>query len=328
MSNSTNEHEKLFDEICNKLNELSHREDNIAPQSSKIEKMQTQIKKFHNELQDTQDEFRQKIKSLENVQVSNSEINQQFKLLTEQLQAERNVNTKLNADLVKAHEISLQLQLEIQGLKSRAMQMQSEEKKYSYSLQEKIKLIQRDLELSQALKEEITLELAKAKNQFIIEKEDWIREKENFSTSLAEWDQKNSAKDSQIEELNKQIESMSQSLNEIELAANNQSEAMKNLMTVAENKIVELKLAYDKKCIESQDYYQHLQQSMSQQNLLKQENQNLKEYITKVNIYLQQIQQQQQTQQSSNLALQTNTGTPAASTTSNTPNTIQASIIN
>ena len=45
MSNTTAEHEKLFDEICNKLNELSHREDNFAPQSSKIEKILKSNKK-------------------------------------------------------------------------------------------------------------------------------------------------------------------------------------------------------------------------------------------------------------------------------------------
>lgn len=305
MSNTTAEHEKLFDEICNKLNELSQREDNFAPQSSKIEKMQTQIKKFHTELQDTQDEFRLKIKSLENVQVSSSEINQQFKILTEQLNAERTINTKLNADLVKAHEISLQLQLETQGLKSRATQIQNEEKKYSQSLQEKVKQLQRDLELSFALKEEISIELAKAKNQFQIEKSDWINEKESFKSSLEEWTIKLTEKDSQISELNLQIESMSQSLNEIELASINQNEAMKNLMTVAENKIVELKLAHDKKSMECQDYYQHLQQSMTQQSLLKQENHNLKEYINKVNIFIQQQQaqhQQLQPQQNSQVA--------------------------
>lgn len=317
MSNTTAEHEKLFDEICNKLNELSHREDNFAPQSSKIEKMQTQIKKFHTELQDTQDEFRIKIKSLENVQVSSSEINQQYKLLTEQLQGERNINTKLNADLVKAHEISLQLQLEIQGLKSRAMQMQNEEKKYSYGLQEKLKLAQRDLELSNALKEELSLEIAKAKNQFQIEKDEWFNEKDSFKSSLEEWTQRLNEKDAQITELNKQIELMSQSLNDIEFASNNQGEAMKNLMTVAENKIVELKLAYDKKTIECQDYYQHLQQAMTQQSLLKQENQNLKEYVNKVNIFLQQQQQHQQQLSQQQQAQQNNAASAVTTTTAN-----------
>ena len=87
MNNTTPEHEKLFDEICNKLNELSHRDDISLPQTNKIEKMQTQIKKFHSDLLDTQDEFRNKIKTLENLQVSKSEHNTQLRLLTEQLQS-------------------------------------------------------------------------------------------------------------------------------------------------------------------------------------------------------------------------------------------------
>jgi hypothetical protein len=106
---------------------------------------------------------------------------------------------------------------------------------------------------------------------------------------------------------------MSQSLNDIELASNNQGEAMKNLMTVAENKIVELKLAFDKKAIESQDYYQHLQQAMTQQNILKQENQNLKEYINKMNLYIQQQQQlQQQAQVQAQASAQQNAAAPTS----------------
>ncbi len=66
----------------------------------------------------------------------------------------------------KSLELSLQLQLEIQGLKARAMQMQSEDKKYSQALFDKNKILQRDLELHQALKDETAMEFAKAKSAF------------------------------------------------------------------------------------------------------------------------------------------------------------------
>lgn len=291
--NTTPEHEKLFDEICNKLNELSHRDDISLPQSNKIEKMQTQIKKFHSDLLDTQDEFRNKIKSLESLQVSKSEHNGQLKVLTEQLQTERTINTKLNADLVKSNEIALHLQLEMQGLKTRAQQIQNEERKYNLQLQEKIKNSQKDLELNDALKEELTLELAKTKNQYQMDRTEWANEKEQISTNIEELKQKMQDKDTQILALSNQIEDMQSSLNEIEEASQKQNENMKNLMTVAENKIVELKMGYDKKHIESQDYYNHLQQGLTQINLLKQENANLKEYVAKVNQFLQQQQLQQ-----------------------------------
>lgn len=299
MMNTTPEHEKLFDEICNKLNELSHRDDISLPQTNKFEKMQTQIKKFHSDLLDTQDEFRNKIKSLESLQVSKSEHNSQLRMITEQLQAERNINTKLNADLVKSNEIALHLQLEMQGLKTRAQQIQNEERKYNLQLQEKIKNTQKDLELNDALKEELTLELAKTKNQYQMDRDEWFREKEKISATVEELNQKMLDKDDQIRALNGQIEDLQGSLNEIEEASHKQNENMKNLMTVAENKIVELKMGYDKKHLESQDYYNHLQQGLTQINLLKQENTNLKEYVAKVNQFLQQQQQMQAGQQSS-----------------------------
>ena len=295
--NTTPEHEKLFDEICNKLNELSHRDDISLPQTNKIEKMQTQIKKFHSDLIDTQDEFRNKIKTLENLQVNKSEHNNQLRLLTEQLQAERNTNNKLNADLVKSNEIALHLQLEMQGLKTRAQQIQNEERKYNIQLQEKLKNSQKDLELNDALKEDISLELAKTKNQYQLDRNEWLSEKETINTTVEELNQKMNEKDVQIRALNDQIEDLQNSLNEIEEASQKQNENVKNLMTVAENKIVELKMGYDKKHIESQDYYNHLQQGMTQINLLKQENSNLKDYVSKVNQFLQQQQQQAQSAQ-------------------------------
>lgn len=299
MNNSAPEHEKLFDEICNKLNELSHRDDISLPQTNKIEKMQTQIKKFHSDLLDTQDEFRNKIKSLESLQVSKSEYNNQLRLLTEQLQTERNTNNKLNADLVKSNEIALHLQLEMQGLKTRAQQIQNEERKYNIQLQEKLKNVQKDLELNEALKEDIALELAKTKNQYQTDRNEWLSEKGTISSTVEELNQKMLDKDVQIRALNEQIEDLQNSLNEIEEASHRQSENVKNLMTVAENKIVELKMGYDKKHIESQDYYNHLQQGLTQINLLKQENSNLKDYVSKVNQFLQQQQLQQQQMPSS-----------------------------
>lgn len=274
-------HEKLFDEISLKLNELSHKDDQILPHQQKLEKMQTQLKKFHHELQDTQDEFRQKLRSLEGVQFNQHEISGQLKTLNDQLNQERTINTKLNADLAKSLEISLQLQLEIQGIKARTVQIQNEEKRYSQSLSDKLKAVQNDLELTMALKDELALELSKAKSSYQKDNENLEAQKSELMHAIEE-------KDAMIEKLNHEIESLSQSLNEIEESGVQQNSAIKNLMTVAENKIVELKMALDKKEIESQGYYSHLQQALTQASLLRQENQNLKDYIQKVNLYLQQ----------------------------------------
>lgn len=298
---NTQDHEKLFDEICNKLNELSHREDSLAPQSQKIERMQSQIKRFHDDLQGAHDELRGKIKSLENMQFSQSDINGQLRQLTDQLQNERSINAKLNADLAKSLELSLQVQLEVQAAKARTVQIQNEEKRYAQTLQEKLKMTTRDFELATALKEEAGAELNKAKLNFQTEQAAWEEERKVFRQQAellqAQKDELLKAnqellesltrKEEELEKHTHQIEELSQSLNSIENSAADQSSVLKNLMEVAESKIIEMKMALDKKTIESQDYYGHLQHSLTQTSLLRQENGQLKEYINKVSVYLQ-----------------------------------------
>src|SRR4051812_29371856 len=115
------EHERLFEEISNKLNELSQKKgpDMEATKQQALEKMQGQIRRFQSDLEGAHTELRDKIRNLENVQYGQNEINHQLKTLGDQLGQERAINTKLNSDLAKSLELSLQLQLEIQALKSR-----------------------------------------------------------------------------------------------------------------------------------------------------------------------------------------------------------------
>ncbi|NUN04398.1 MAG: hypothetical protein HUU57_01435 [Bdellovibrio sp.] len=309
MTNSVPEHEKLFDEICNKLNELSTQgqgEDSV-PAQPKYEQMQVQMKKFHTELKGSQEELLEKIKSLENVSYGPETVDVQSRQLVEQLSAERANNTKLSADLARSLELSLQLQLEIQGLKARAMQMQSEEKKYSQALFERCKALQREYELSQALKEELTVELTKAKSAFAKEQELWEEQREQFQgeiqalkTDKLQLQQEGeelrntiTERDNTIASLNEEIEKISASFNEVESSAHTQGDVLKNLMSVAENKIIDMKLALDKKALEAQDYYSHLQQALTQLGVLKHENAALKEYAAKLNLYHQQAQHAQ-----------------------------------
>ena len=95
------------------------------------------------------------------------------------------------------------------------------------------------------------------------------------------------AKDQEIEKLSAEVEKVSSSFNELEGSSLKQQEALKSLTQVAENKIVELKLAFDRKSNECRDYEGHLQQALTQNQLFKQENINLKDYISKINAYLQ-----------------------------------------
>lgn len=309
MSNTVPEHEKLFDEICSKLNELSthNQDEETTPPQPKYEQMQVQMKKFHSELKGSQEELLEKIKTLENVSYGPETLDIQLRQLSEQLQAERANNTKLSADLAKSLELSLQLQLEIQGLKARSLQIQSEEKKYSQALFDRSKMLQRELELNHALKEEIAMELAKAKHAFAKEQQTWEEQRSQFLAEIQDLQAERtqlrqtvetqqatiSERDNTISSLNEEIEKISSSYSEVESSAHQQTDVLKNLMSVAESKIVEMKLALDKKGIEAQDYYSHLQQALTHLGVLKQENAALKEYVTKLNYYHQQAQQAQ-----------------------------------
>lgn len=311
MTSSIPEHEKIFDEICNKLNELSthHQGEEPMPPQPRYEQMQVQMKKFHTELKGSQEELREKIKSLENVSYGPETLDEQSKQLADQLSAERANNTRLSGDLAKSLELSLQLQLEIQGLKARSLQMQGEEKKYSQGLFEKNKQLQRDLELSHALKDETALELVKAKNAFVKEQELWEGQRELFEEQIQSLKTEKhelhqtidelkavlEGRDQTIASLHQEIEKISTSFSEVEASAQQQNDVLKNLMSVAESKIIEMKLALDKKALEAQDYYSHLQQALTHLGVLKQENAALKEYVSKLNYYHQQTQQAQMT---------------------------------
>ena len=309
MTNPVPEHEKLFNEICNKLNELGGQgqDGETVPAQPKYEQMQVQMKKFHSELVGSQEEFREKIKSLENVSYGPEILDAQSKQLADQLSAERANNTKLSADLAKSLELSLQLQLEIQGLKARTMQMQSEEKKYSQALFDKNRALQRDYELLIALRDELSMEMQKAKTAYAKEHESWMDKKAEYESHIQNLETEKSALQSEMEtlktnlaerestiaSLNEEIEKISASYSDVEASAQQQNDVLRNLMSVAEGKIVEMKLAMDKKALEAQDYYSHLQQALTQLQVLKQENGAMKEYVTKLNYYHQQAQHAQ-----------------------------------
>lgn len=322
MTTSTQDHQKIFNEICSQLNDFStpnsevvsceeeviNNESASSTEQPRFVMMQDQMRKFNSDLKDTQDELKEKIKALGNVSYSPESSDGQARQLAEQLAAERTNNTKLSTDLAKSLELCLQLQLEIQSAKGRTIQVQTEEKKYSHALLEKTKLIQRDLELNQALKDETSMELAKAKNAFHKEHELWAQQRDRLeqeiqSLKLANLESKNQIdelkfnlqnKEKEINSLNNESSMLQKSFMEVEHSAEQQHDVLKNLMSVAESKIVEIKMMLDKKSVEAQDYYSHLQQALTQSAISKQENAALKDYINKLNMYHQQTQQMMQ----------------------------------
>lgn len=247
----------------------------------KMDRLQNQLRRFQNDLEGTQTTLLEKIKTLESVQVvQNSDLHQQLKQLTDQLNSERTTNTKLNQDLAKSLEVGLQLQLEIQNLKTRNQQIQNDERKFNQSLQDKIRSLNHDLELSRALREEVETELDKTHTKYASDLEAWNTERTTWQTKVTHLE-------NEIQTLHLDMENMEGTFEGLQTSSEKQSEAFKHLTQIAENKIVELKIALDRKTAECRDYEGHLQQALTQNQLFKQENLGLKDHITKMNAYLQ-----------------------------------------
>ena len=257
--------------------------------SDRIERMQSQLKRSQDELKSAQSEIEEKIKNFDTLMTPSVDLDSDLRRLTEQLDAERGTNSRLSADLAKSLELNLKLQFEIEEMKSKANQIINEERKHNQYLTEKNKAMAHEMELVQALNTEVRTELVKTRESFQAELllaqeqhgelEKTLQEKhtliENQNHQLAQAQELISQKETEIS-------SITESLQQFEEHSIKQNEAMKNLSAVAEKKIVELKMALDKKSIESQDYYSHLQQSLAQAAILKQENVALKEYIAKI----------------------------------------------
>ena len=136
------EHEKIFNEICTKLGELSQVEDNKTSKDkvAQLEKMQNQIKNFQYDLLATHEDMQLKINTLEQMTTSNSDLSERMQELTALLNQERTLNSKLSTDLAKSLDLSLKLQLEIQEIKSRSLQAQLEDRKQYLDNFESMKL--------------------------------------------------------------------------------------------------------------------------------------------------------------------------------------------
>lgn len=292
--NPSVDHEKLFDEICDKLNELSHKEDPMNPEfrvekTDRLEKMQSQLRRSQDELKNAQMELQEKIKNFDSFNFAQTDAGSDFKKVAEQLESERTNNSKLSSDLAKSLELNLKLQFELEEVRSKANQLLNEERKHNQYLTDKNKALSHDLELSQALCNETRLQLEKAKDKFLGDEKIWENETSILERQIQDLNELNLEQSRQIDELkmisdekDSEIKKIAESLAEFETYSLQQNEVMKNLSNVAEKKLIELKVALDKKTIESQDYHSHLQQALTQVAVLKQENMALKDYITKL----------------------------------------------
>lgn len=254
------EHEKIFNEICHKLNELSQDEDqkNSKDRVVQLDKMQNQLKNFQIELVSNHEDMKLKIETLEKMTTSNSDLTQKVKELTDLLNQERNHNSKLSTDLARSLDLSLKLQLEIQEIKTKAIQAQMDDRKQYLENYENIQFdFQKEkgrlLEMNQGLAGEIK------------------------------------QKQEQISTLEGKINELEAGMMEVEGHSQEQAETIKHLMTVAENKIVELKLDSDRIQSELDNVRGQFEQSKTQTEILKKENIALKDYINKMTAFQQQI---------------------------------------
>lgn len=258
------EHEKIFNEICTKLNELSQAEENKSSKDkvAQLEKMQNQIKNFQCDLLTTHEDMQLKIQTLQQMTTSNSDLSERMQELTDLLNQERSLNSKLSTDLAKSLDLSLKLQLEIQEIKSQFLQVQLEDRK-SY------------LGNFESMKQKMARE-----NQSL------LMANEDLLTDLK-------SKEELIANLTLKMNDLESGMVELDHSKQEQEDTIQHLVSVAENKIVELKLSLDRKVADLENAQGQLSQYKVQVDLFKNENLSLKDYINKMTVYQHQILAQQ-----------------------------------
>lgn len=259
------EHDKIFNEICGKLSELSQNEDTKSSRDKMIqlEKMQNQMKSFQLDLLNNHESMKLKIDALETMTVSNSDLTQKIQEMTDLLNQERTHNSKLSTDLAKSLDLSLKLQLEIQDIKSKAMQSQMDDRKQYL---ENFENVQFDFQKQKAA-------LLEANDALLAD----LKEKET-----------------QVEELTQKMNELENSISEFQISSDEQGHTIKHLMTVAENKIIELKLSLDRTSADLDNLKGQQKQSLAQIEIFKHENYALKDYINKMSAYQKQMAVNQQ----------------------------------
>ena len=274
MNQNPPDHEKLFDEICGKLHELSHQSvnqnDNSAL-SERLETMQVHLRRSQEELKTAQREIQDKIDSLNTLNFSNNDLSQELKRVSEQLEQERATNSRMSTDLAKALEMNLRLQFEIEEARSKSSHTIN-------SLQEKVKTLTHEMELADALATENKIEQSKAKDKF----QDLSGEVLSLKQQLAEKNKTIEDMQADLDARSIEAKALTESLDQYDAHTLKQEEMIRGLSDVAEKKLIELKLALDKKTSETVNYHSHLQQTMTQVHVLRQENAALKDYVSKV----------------------------------------------
>jgi chromosome segregation ATPase len=258
--------------------------------SEKIESKSIQdLHKFQDQLRQTQTLMLETLKPQNSKDYLQVSLQNELDKITDQLGKERAQNSKLSADLSRSLELNLKLQFEVEEIRVKANQLLKEEQGSNNSLQEKIKKISHEKELSEAVIHDLKSELNKAKDCYQSELEKKTQEIHHLSTQIEklthDLNQSERSKkllEQAIEDLRHDKHGLSSSLDEYKKHAEEQSQVLKTMSELAQAKMLEVQAALHKKSAESRDYQSHLQQVLVQLDILKQENQTLKDYFNKL----------------------------------------------
>ena len=250
---------------------------------------QIDLQKFQEQLRETQSFVLQTLKPENSGEHLQSSLYQELEKLATSLAAEREQNSKLSADLSRSLELNLKLQLEVEEVRLKAQQNLREEQAHSKSLQEQIKKLETELELTQAIQNETHIELTRSKDSFQTQIAQKDRELSELKQQIDNLNQTLQERDHNIEQLQSALTAAQKEKNELLLSLENykkhteeQNQVLRSMAELASQKMNEVQMALHKKSAECMDLNSRLEQALKQNEILKQENNNLKQYFSKL----------------------------------------------
>jgi chromosome segregation ATPase len=259
--------------------------DKSAEETSSI----SELHRFQDQLRQTQNLMLETLKPQNSKDYLQVSLQNELEKITEQLANERAQNSKLSADLSRSLELNLKLQFEIEEIRLKANHLLKEEQALNQTLQEKLKKTDHELELANAVNSDLRVELSRAKDSFQTEIDNKTKEKQglldeinNLTEQLSQSERSKKLLEQAIDDLRKDKQYLSTSLEEYKKHAEEQNKVLNSMSELAQAKMLEVQAALHKKSAESRDHQSQLQQALAQIDILKQENQTLKEYLAKI----------------------------------------------
>jgi chromosome segregation ATPase len=250
---------------------------------------QVDLQKFQEQLRETQSFVLQTLKPENSGDSLQTALYQELEKLAASLAAEREQNSKLSADLSRSLELNLKLQLEVEDVRLKAQQNLREEQAHSKTLQEHIKKLETELELAQAIQNETRVELTRSKDSFqtqLSQKDreiaDLKQQIENLNQSLVEREEHIQQLQTALTEAQKEKNELLLSIEDYKKHAEEQHQVLRSMAELASQKMNEVQMALHKKSAECIDLQSRLEQTLKQNEILKQENGNLKQYFAKL----------------------------------------------